>query len=296
MNRGERDITGWLKKGHGWGRAASFDRGDRVKLQQECNMTVERLRDREELLSFLMKDRLANAYLLGNLDPAYFQFCEWYGTRDAKGELRNLLLLYQGLSLPVVFTSGNGEGLREFLEASRAVLPDRFHFHVLEEQMEALQGVFEPQWATAMLRMGLERESFEARAVDERVERLGHRDTAAIMEVYEHYPDNFFEPYQLETGLYFGIRGEDEGLVSIAGVHVVSEEHDVAVIGNLVTHSAYRGQGLATLCTGRLIQELFERVSLLALNVGRDNAPAVQLYENFGFVANNVFYEGRWSE
>ncbi len=256
-------------------------------------MPVEELTDRNELREFLMRDRLANAYLLGNLDPAYFQFCNWYGARDDEGELTNLMLVYLGLSLPVVFTSGNGEGLEEFLEASRDIVPRRFHFHVLEEQMPALQSVYPTKGAQAMLRMGLTPEQFEPIDYDEPIERLGHRDTAAIMELYEHYPDNFFEAYQLETGLYFGIRDEDR-LVSMGGVHVLSEEYDIAVIGNLVTHSNYRGQGLATAVTARLIEELFDRVSLLALNVGRDNAPAVRLYGNFGFQSNNVFYEGRW--
>lgn len=256
-------------------------------------MSVETLTDRQELRQFLIRDRLANAYLLGNLDPAYFQFCNWYGSRGADGTLTNLMLVYRGLSLPVVFTSGNGDGLEEFLEQSRGIVPQRFHFHVLEEQMPALQSVYPTRGARAMIRMGLTRENFEPIDYDESVERLGHRDTAAIMELYEHYPDNFFEAYQLETGLYFGIR-DGERIVSMGGVHVVSEEHDVAVIGNLVTHSDYRGEGLATEVTARLVEELFDRVSLLALNVGKDNEPAVTLYKNFGFESNNIFYEGRW--
>ena len=258
-------------------------------------MAVEKLTDREELRAFLRRDRLANAYLLGNLDPSYFQFCRWYGARNDDGQLSNLMLVYVGLSLPVVFMSGNGAGLETFLKESKGVVPDRFHFHVLEGQMPALERVYQPDDAEAMIRMGLEREQYEPGELDPRVERLGHRDTAAIMELYEHYPDNFFEPYQLETGLYFGIRSQDGRLVSMGGVHVVSEEHDVAVIGNLVTHSDYRGQGLATKVTARLIDELFEQVSLIALNVGKENAPAVKLYKNFGFVSNNIFFEGRWT-
>ena len=256
-------------------------------------MSVETLTDREELLDFLIKDRLANAYLLGDLDPAYGQFCKWYGSRHDDGTLRNVMLVYIGLSLPVVIMSGNGEGLEQFLRESQSVVPDRFHFHVQEEQMSALQAVYPTEGREAMIRMGLERDDFQAVA-HEGVERLGHRDTAAIMELYEHYPDNFFEPYQLETGFYFGIRDDDGRILSLGGVHVLSEDYDVAVIGNLVTHSEYRGRGLATQVTARLVEELFERVSLLALNVGRDNEPAVRLYENFGFQSNNVFYQGRW--
>lgn len=258
-------------------------------------MTVEELTDREELRSFLMEDRVANAYLLGNLDPAYFQFCRWFGTRAPDGSLGNLLLVYRGLSLPVVFMVGHAPKIVDFLQSCRGVLPERFHFHILENYMGAVETVLHPSQAQPMFRMGLERADFVLPKTSLPVERLGHRDTAAIMALYAHYPDNFFEPYQLETGLYFGIRDEDLGLVSIAGVHVVSEEHDIAVIGNLVTHSQMRGKGLATACTGRLLIELFERVSLVALNVQQENAPAIQMYRNFGFQSNNVFFEGQYT-
>ncbi|MFU8805212.1 MAG: GNAT family N-acetyltransferase [Bradymonadaceae bacterium] len=258
-------------------------------------MAVEELTDRDELRDFLMEDKLANAYLLGDLDPAYFQFCRWYGTRSPEGRLANLLLVYRGLSLPVVFMVGQAPKIMDFLQACTPILPDRFYFHILENYMGAVETVLHPSQAQPMFRMGLERSLFRPSRSEIAVERLGHRDTAAIMALYEHYPDNFFEPYQLETGLYFGIRDEDLGLVSIAGVHVVSEEHDIAVIGNLVTHSQVRGKGLATACTGKLLMDLFERVSLVALNVQQENEPAIKMYKNFGFEANNVFFEGQYT-
>jgi ribosomal protein S18 acetylase RimI-like enzyme len=74
---------------------------------------------------------------------------------------------------------------------------------------------------------------------------------------------------------------------------VVSPEHDIAAIGNLVTHPDARGQGLATAATGRLLDALFERVSRVALNVREDNRPAVALYEKFGFSLQTLFWEGR---
>ncbi len=260
-------------------------------------MAAEHITDREELRRFLMKDRLANAYLLGNLDPSYFQFCKWFGLRDGQNELENLALLYTGLSLPVVFIVGNSARIEELLRSCRADLPSRFHFHVLEEQMTEIQGIFEPTNFHRMIRMGLQhtdyRQTENPTLANIEVERLGHRDTLAIMDLYQHYPDNFFEPYQLETGLYFGVRDPDIGLASIAGIHVFSEEHDVAVIGNFVTHPRRRGQGLATACTARLLGELFGRVSFVALNVQENNTPAIRMYSNFGFEKNNFFYEGR---
>jgi RimJ/RimL family protein N-acetyltransferase len=257
-------------------------------------MAVEQVRDREELRDFLMRDRLASAYLLGNLDPAYFQWCKAYGAREDDGSLESVVLLYTGLSLPAVFTAGDERHFGELLEAIRNELPERFHFHVQEKQLAALHGVYEPSESKRMWRMGLERQSYIQQTSDgvPYVERLGHRDTAAIMELYQHYPDNLFEAYQLETGFYFGVRDEDLGLASIAGIHVFSEEHDVAVIGNFVTHPERRGNGLASACTARLLDELFEQVSFVALNVQADNAAAIHMYGKFGFEKNNIFFEG----
>ena len=265
--------------------------------ERERLMSIERIENRDELRGFLMSDRLANAYMLGNLDPAYFQFCRWYGQRREDGTLGSVVLLYTGLSLPVVFMAGTEPDFEQLLREVKPELPDRFHFHVLEDQVDIVAEVFQPVDSQRMLRMGLHRSVYgdlpsKVRS-EAKVTRLGHRDTGAIMNLYQHYPDNFFEPYQLETGLYFGVRDEELGLASIAGIHVVSEDHDVAVIGNFVTHPERRGEGLASACTGRLLSELFERVSLVALNVQEDNEPAVRMYRNFGFEQNNVFFEGR---
>lgn len=256
-------------------------------------MAVEQIKDQAELRDFLTRDKLANAYLLGNLDPAFLPFCHWYGSRDAAGNIASLALLYTGLSLPLLFMVGGGPDFQEFLESLKEHLPARFHFHVLEPHIGIVQDAFGCSDTMRMQRMGLEKADYKPLDSIENVVRLGHRDTAAIMALYAHYPDNFFAPSQLETGLYFGVRGDDNRLLSIAGVHVVSEEYDVGVIGNLVTHPSARGQGLATLCTGQLLDELFERVSLVALNVQDDNQPAIKMYANFGFRQNNIFWEGR---
>lgn len=257
-------------------------------------MSVEPIQDREEIRTFLMADRLANAYLLGNLDPKYLPFCRWYGDRTDEGKLDSILCHYSGLSLPAVFMVGAETSFESLLRECRDHLPDRFHFHVGEERMTIVKGIFEPTSYERMIRMGLERGSYERpKLTNGQVDRLGHRDTASIMDLYQHYPDHFFEPYQLETGLYFGVRDPSVGLASIAGIHVFSEEHDVAVIGNFVTHPARRGAGLASACTARLLDALFEKVSFVALNVQEGNEPAIGLYSKFGFEKNNVYYEGR---
>jgi GNAT superfamily N-acetyltransferase len=259
-----------------------------------ASMQVEELDDPREIRRFLLRDRGAHAYLLGYLEPAYFQWCRWYGARRSSGEIGSLVCLYLGLSIPIVFIVGASEDFEPFLRRCGDLLPRPFHFHVLDHQMDAVERVFSLGDYKRMLRLGLERDTYVGFGVDTRTERLGHRDTASIMALYEHYPDHFFEPHQLESGLYFGVRDEEsEHLISIAGIHVVSDELDVAVIGNILTHPDFRGRGLGRACVSRLLDDVFDRVSYVALNVQSDNAPAIHIFERFGFQENNVFFEGR---
>ncbi|MFB6265002.1 MAG: GNAT family N-acetyltransferase, partial [Bradymonadaceae bacterium] len=193
------------------------------------------------------------AYLLGDLDPAYDEFCNWYGARRPNGDLDSLMVHYEGLSLPPVLAVGSRPGVAAILDRFGESLPDRFHFHVHENHIPALEERFGIAELRTMRRLSMHRAAYQPRDPDPRVRGLGHEDTAAIMELYEYYPDNLFEPHQLETGLYFGIDADDGGLASIAGVHVVSQAHDIAAIGNLVTRPDERGRGLATACTAKLL-------------------------------------------
>jgi ribosomal protein S18 acetylase RimI-like enzyme len=257
------------------------------------SLAIEKVSNREELRGHLRDDRVANAYLLGHLETDYFPFCTWFVARDRDGSIESLVTYYEGLSLPAVRAIGSKHGVGRILEECSSHLPNRFHFHVVAPHLDALERRFEVTNLRKMQRMGLTRERYDSSPVDDRVRRLDHRDTASIMKLYEHYPDNLFEPYQLETGYYFGIDAPSEDrLASIAGVHVVSETYDVAAVGNLVTHPEARDEGLATACTGRLLDELFQCVSVVALDVRNDNAPALSVYDRFGFRLDRLFWEG----
>jgi hypothetical protein len=57
-------------------------------------------------------------------------------------------------------------------------------------------------------------------------------DSNELEEFYRvSYPGNWFEPYTLETGCYYGIR-HGASLISVAGVHVYSQHYKVAALGN----------------------------------------------------------------
>lgn len=259
-------------------------------------MNVERLHDTDELRSFLINDRLASAYLLGNLDPAYFQWCKVFGTRDPQAHLNSLVMIYSGLSLPVVFTAGNEQATSDLFTEKKVPFPERFQFHVSGNQLQEIEKHFPLSSKRKMIRMGLHRENYRPGASDtSHVRKLGHRDTASIIDLYHHYPDNLFEAYQLETGYYYGIPDPDDphgSLISIAGIHVFSEINDIALIGNFVTRPDHQGEGLSTACTSTLLDALLQKVSYVALNVPDGNEPALRLFEKFGFAVNNEFHEG----
>jgi ribosomal protein S18 acetylase RimI-like enzyme len=57
----------------------------------------------------------------------------------------------------------------------------------------------------------------------------------------------------------------------------------VAALGNIVTHPACRGQGLARAATAGLCRSLRESVDHIGLNVAADNVAAIRCYERLGF-------------
>lgn len=265
------------------------------------------VQDHEELRAFLTQDPIANAYLLGDLDPLYAPYCTWFGARDQDGHLGALLLLYTGLRLPAVLTvappnaGSSDDGARaralalldHLIHEVRPRLPKLFWVHAWEHHRPILEKHVLAADLKPMLRMALRREDYLPHPGSARVRRLGHVDTARIMELYSTSPDHFFEPYQLESGLYFGVDDPHlERLAAIAGIHVHSQAYDVAAIGNLVTHPDLRRRGYATAATTVLLDELFKTVSLVTLNVEEANVAAIKTFEKFGFQRHHVYFEG----
>lgn len=254
-------------------------------------MPVQEIANREQIARFLNAARVVNAYPLGYLDEKYAEECVWAGERE-DGELLGLALLYTGLSRPGIFTAGRVESVRPILRVLAPRITTNVIAHFAPEHRAPLEGVLSPAGPLRrMNRMGLTREEFSDPGVgDVQVDVLNHRDTAAILRLYSVWPDHFFEPYQLESGLYFGVRAGDE-LAAIAGIHNVSETFDVAAIGNLVTHPEHRGRGYAVACTASLLREVFTRVGHVTLDVEEDNAAAMRTYQRFGFRLYGDFFE-----
>ena len=254
-------------------------------------MAIERLQDDEELRHFFASSPIRAAYQLGDLDDKYQPYCTWYGRREG-GELSHVLLVYSGLSIPALLLLGPEHGAEELVQEVRSALPRTCFVQVQPEHKDIVHRVLGNGELRTMVRMGLERRNFRPDYDRGLVEPITHADTASLMNLFRYYPDNFFEPYQLESGLYFGI-WEGGQLVSAAGVHVVSERFDVVALGNIVTHPEYRSRGLAVACSSALLEQAFETVSLAALNTEKSNEAAYRSFAKVGFVEHCHFVEGQ---
>lgn len=258
-------------------------------------MTFESLHDRDELEAFFSLDPILHLYSLGDLDPAFWPHTTWYGQRE-DGALREVALLYLGLSVPAVqlFASHGEASAARLLAALLPVLPARFHAHLgppaLEPTLRA-QRSFAPYGLS--LRMRLADPTRVERPDPEGLVVLGEHDEPAIRALLAHaYPGNFFEPRMLASGLYLGVRREG-ALVSMAGLHVRSERYQAAALGNVATAPEARGQGLGKAVTAALCRRLLDRgIGRIGLNVREANQSGRALYEGLGFVTHMRYQEG----
>jgi len=125
----------------------------------------------------------------------------------------------------------------------------------------------------------------------EEVVSLCHRHVAELKALYGFYPDNFFDPYQLGSGTYFGIRKGGE-LVAAAGTHVVSPTYQVAAIGNVVTHPKHRGKGYGKAVTTAVLNKIFQDVTTATLDVRAFHTTTIELFQSLGFRSYRHHLEG----
>jgi ribosomal protein S18 acetylase RimI-like enzyme len=243
------------------------------------------LHDKADVETFTRINPFLYLYLIGDLDDFFWPHTTWYALRDG-GQVRQLVLLYSAQSLPVVLalTDPPIEGLRDLLRTLLPFLPKRFYAHLTEGVEDVLAGDYRIQPHGIHDKMGLTDRVRLAGVDASEAVPLCEADVDDLQALYAaSYPGNWFDPRMLETGFYQGIR-RNGALVSVAGVHVVSQTYRVAALGNITTRPDVRGQGLATVVTARLCQELLRAgIEHIGLNVKADNPGAIACYERIGF-------------
>jgi cyclic pyranopterin phosphate synthase len=257
------------------------------------------------LRRFIVDRPVECAYLLGYLSPEYSQRSRAFileeeinTTTDDDVEahptrIRSLLFIYSGLTLPTVWTYGSDLDIEAILRAVYQDLPRRIYLNIEDHHVGAVRAFYSLRHRRALLRMGLHRDHYKAVGETDGVISLSHSDTGSMMALFQrYYPDHLFEPAQLDLGLYCGIKSESE-LVSVAGLHLLNPEYRVAAIGNIVTDQAFRGLGYASQCVQHILDQLFESIDYVALNVAEGNEPAIHCYRKFGFLTTARLIEAQ---
>ena len=250
------------------------------------------LHDKVEIEQLLRRDGIyLHLYALGDLDDLHWPHSKYYTL--PRGEIRPVLLLYTGLSVPTVWalTDKVPALLQELTLAVIQILPASFHAHLSEGMTSLLEDGFKIESHGVFCKMGLTDPSRSAAINTADVHSLSGADAEELKRFYDHsYPGHWFEPQMLQTGAYYGIRKESK-LVSVAGVHIRSSAYRVAALGNIATHPDHRGQGLATAACARLCQELLPEIEHIGLNVKMDNKSAIACYEKLGFESMATYQE-----
>lgn len=240
--------------------------------------------DKSRLLEHFSKDPVLFAYHIGDLDDFYFEHCQWGAIYGMSPRIDDVLLLYTGCATPSLLAFGLTDKFATLLEEYLEVSPDKFFCHFQDRHRKILTDRFTEQSLGPHMKMKLQ--SFQepkAKSSELQPVRLDENDIDDLQRLYEEsYPGHYFVTRMLASGKYFGVRSEGK-LVAVAGVHVDSDEYKIAVLGNICTHPSARGQGLATMVTAQLVDELVAENKTICLNVKTDNDSAIRCYESLGF-------------
>lgn len=251
---------------------------------------------RQRACAILETDRIWAAYAIADLQPAFAPDCIWSLRDDTEGI--SAVLLYHGLVTPVLYTFGAPAQIAASLGAwaAEGQLPQHVDLAVREEH-EAIVGRWyaAPDDRKPMLRMHLA-DAGRVPGARSAAMRLDGADAARIQTLYAHggpFTPDAFKPEQVAQGVFFGVAGADGALLAAGGTHLWDPGEQIAAIGNMYTHPAHRGRGLAAEVLAAIVHTLLAAgITTIVLNVNTHNSVARRLYERFGFAIHCPFIEG----
>jgi GNAT superfamily N-acetyltransferase len=253
------------------------------------------LPDVKQIQQILYRDPIWSVYAIADLQPAFAPYCHWSVVNGAQGEA--VILLFTALQPPILFATGDEQAIMAALAESP--LPERVYVTLRPEQVSLVGQYY--RWveeAHPMTRMVLAKHIQVAMPTISTLVRLQPADANAITDLYRQggpFTPDYFDPYQLDDGIFYGVKDAQDGLVAVGGTHIIAQQAAMGAIGNMYTHPAHRGKGYARAVLTAIIAELQARtITTIVLNVDERNATARSLYERFGFTpyCNYIEVEG----
>jgi ribosomal protein S18 acetylase RimI-like enzyme len=256
-----------------------------VRQDAPRGLVVRPSTDRGLLRDVLERDRIYAAYALCDLDDREFGRTRW-GVAFAGSDPVAVVLEYAGLAPQPVFVMGENAGIAAILR--ELIRPRAAYLAARTEHLSAVASIYRVEPGPPMVRMWVNRTTF--RPYPAEVARLLPVEVGDLNRLYQLGFTAWLPPSAVAEGVYYGIRVGGR-LVSAAGTHVISQEARMGVVGNVMTHTDFRGRGYATALTGAVTADLLRFCDQVVLNVRSDNPPALQAYAKLGYREHVRFEE-----
>jgi ribosomal protein S18 acetylase RimI-like enzyme len=241
--------------------------------------------DRDALRAFLTHDRLYAAYAICDLEEREFGRTRWGAAYEGE-EMVAVGLEYTGPTPQPLFVLGSTEGIAAVLRD--VIRPRAAYIAARAGMLPAIETQYRVDPGPEMVRMWVDRSTF--RPYPATVERLLPVEIGELNRLYQLGFAAWLPSTTIADGVYYGMRVNGR-LIAAAGTHVVSPTARLAVVGNVLTHTDYRGRGFATAVTGAVTAELLRTCDQVVLNVRADNPPAINAYRHLGYAEHARFDE-----
>lgn len=238
-------------------------------------------------------DPVWSAYALADLQPAFLPYTHWTVGQSVDGD--GLVLLFTALTPPILVTIGPAAAVAAAL--AQTALPEQIFISAREEHYAPLAAFYDfGDRLHSMWRMVPQTKAQVAMPLVDGLVRLNFAHGEQLEKLYAsggEFAPSFFDRYQLQDGVYFGVTAETGALLAAGGTHILARQEGVAAIGNIYTRPDQRGKGYAGTIFQAIVTTLqAEGFSNIFLNVDQRNATARKLYERYGFTVYCPFIEG----
>ena len=255
-------------------KAAMF--GTRAAVKRTAEYVLQRLTDPETIRPLLEGQGAYAAYALAHLEPRLFPRAQWWHAHGPQGQA--LVLHARSAMGPALVALGDPPALNALLRLHPG---PRHTFATFQlDHLAVAQRHFAVSRPEPSLRMSVSAESFRPAHGDAR--RLRRENIGAVNALQSSEGFGFYSAAVLAEGAYYGVY-VDQRLVSMAGTHAVAPSQGLALVGNVMTHPRYRGQGYGTIATSAVTAELLKTCPDVLLTVNANNEAAIRLYERLGY-------------